>query len=139
MGWVVLEGREYMQLSEFRNEPLSDFKSNPEHIRSMGLALEEVGKELGHEYDLVIGGKPVRTDQKLRSLNPSHKDQVIGVFSKATPEMADQAIRTAEEAFNTWSSTPAEERATVLVDTARIFRERKYYFAAWMVYEVGKS
>src|ERR1041385_1846250 len=109
-----------MQLSEFRNEPLCDFKDNPEHIRRMRLALEEVGKELGREYDLVIGGKPVRTEQKLRSLNPSHKDQVIGIFSKATRELADQAMRTAEEAFKTWSSTPAEERATVLVDTARI-------------------
>jgi len=128
-----------MQLHEFRNEPLCDFSGNPEHIRRMRLALEEVGKELGREYDLVIGGEPAKTEQKLRSFNPSHKDQVIGVFSKGTPELADQAIRVAEEAFKTWATTPAETRAAVLLDTAKIIRERKYHFAAWMIYEVGKS
>jgi len=128
-----------MQLAEFRNEPGCDFKDNPEHIRRMKLALEEVGKNLGSEHDLVIGGQRVQTEDKLRSLNPSHKDQVVGVFSKGTPELADRAIHAAEKAFKTWSRTPAEERVELLLATAKIIRERKYYFGAWMVYEVGKS
>src|SRR5438067_1696486 len=78
--------------------------------------------EMGHEYDMVIGEEPAKTEQNLRSFNPSHKDQVIGVFSKGTPELADQAIRVAEEAFKTWATTPAEARAAVLLDTAKIIR-----------------
>ncbi|HKS97038.1 MAG TPA: aldehyde dehydrogenase family protein, partial [Terriglobia bacterium] len=128
-----------MPLPEFRNEPPSDFKGNPEHARRMKAALAEVEKELGREYPLVIGGERVTTKEKLRSYNPSAKDQVVGVFSKGTPELADRAIRAADEAFKTWSRTPAEDRVQLLLDTGKILRERKYTYAAWMVYEVGKS
>jgi 1-pyrroline-5-carboxylate dehydrogenase len=128
-----------MQLPEFKNEPLSDFRANPEHIRRMKEALEEVRKELGREYDLVIGGERVQTQDKLISYNPSHKDQVVGSFSKADAALADRAIRKADETFKTWSLVPAEERAELLIKMAKAMRERKFYFAAWMVYEVGKS
>jgi len=49
-----------MQLSEFRNEPLRDFKGNPEHELRMKGALAEVGEQLGREYDLVIKGERIR-------------------------------------------------------------------------------
>jgi 1-pyrroline-5-carboxylate dehydrogenase len=128
-----------MQLPEFKNEPLSDFKNNPEQFRRMKEAIEQVGRELGREYDLVIGGERVKTASKLISYDPSQKDRVVGVFSKADAALADRAIRTADEVFRTWSRTPAEERAQLLLRTGKILRERKYYYAAWLVYEVGKS
>ena len=128
-----------MQLPEFKNEPLSDFKNNPEQFRRMKEAIEQVGRELGREYNLVIGGERVKTASKLISYDPSQKDRVVGVFSKADAALADRAIRTADEVFRTWSRTPAEERAQLLLRTGKILRERKYYYAAWLVYEVGKS
>jgi 1-pyrroline-5-carboxylate dehydrogenase len=128
-----------MQLPEFKNEPLSDFKNNPEHRRKMEQALEEVRKELGRDYDLVIGGERVKTQDKLCDYNPSYKDQVVGVFSKADAGLADRAVRVADEAFKTWSRTPVEERVELLLRTGKILRQRKYYYAAWMVYEVGKT
>lgn len=128
-----------MQLSEFRNEPLCDFKGNPEHGRRMQAAIDQVATELGREYDLVIGKERVKTKEKFRSCNPSHKDQVVGIFSKGTPEHAERAIRAADEAFKTWCRKPAEKRVTLLLDTGKILRERKFTYAAWMVYEVGKS
>ncbi len=128
-----------MQLPEFKNEPLSDFKGNPEHVRLMKEALEQVGKELGREYALVIGGERVMTADKLISYNPSQKDQVVGVFSKADAKLAERSVRTADEVFKTWSRTPAEERAELLLRTGKIIRARKFYYSAWLVYEVGKS
>jgi 1-pyrroline-5-carboxylate dehydrogenase len=128
-----------MQLPEFKNEPLSDFKGNPEHRRRMESALEEVRKELGREYDLVIGGKRVKTQDRFSSYNPSHPDQAVGVFSKADAGLADRAIRTADEAFKTWSRVPVEKRVELLFNAGRILRERKHQYAAWMVYEVGKT
>ena len=107
-----------MQLPEFRNEPLSDFKGNPEHARRMKAALAEVESELGRQYDLVIGGERVQTEDKLCSFDPSQKSRVVGAFSKATPDLADRAIRVADEAFKSWSRTPAERRVKLLVDTA---------------------
>src|SRR5438067_1168994 len=40
----------------FTNEPMSDYRK-PENAAAMRAAIEKVRKELGREYDLVIGGK----------------------------------------------------------------------------------
>jgi len=128
-----------MQLTEFRNEPLRDFKGNPEHSRRMKEALDEVRQGLGQEYDLVINGERIKTEDKFCSYNPGQKDQVVGVVSKANAELAERAIRAADAAFRTWSHTPVKQRAELALETARIIRERKFQYAAWMCYEVGKT
>ena len=48
-----------MQLAEFKNEPLSDFKNNPEQFKRMKQAVEDVGTDLGRHYPLVIGGERI--------------------------------------------------------------------------------
>ena len=56
----------------FRNEPFTDFK-NPENARAMRAALELVAGQLGHEYDLVIGGllmAAILADRALRRPEP---------------------------------------------------------------------
>jgi len=128
-----------MQLPEFKNEPLSRFQDDPELRRRMEAALEEVRKEIGRDYDLVIGGKRQAATDKLTSSNPSQPDQVVGIFSKADAALAHQAVRAADEAWKTWRRVPAEKRAELLLKTGRILRERKYYYEAWLVYEVGKT
>jgi 1-pyrroline-5-carboxylate dehydrogenase len=128
-----------MQLPEFKNEPLSDFKNNPAHRRRMEYAVDEIRDELGREYDLVIGGERIKTRDKLYSYNPSRPDQVVGVFSKADAALADRAVRTADEAFKTWSRTPVQKRVDLLLKTSKILLERKYYYEARLVYEVGKT
>lgn len=128
-----------MQLPSFKNEPLSDFKGNPEHFRQMKEALEDVKKELGARYPAVIGSERIETEETFHSYNPSDKAQVVGTFSKGDPSLAALAIEKAEKAFETWSRTPAETRVKLLVSAAKILRDRKFHFAAWMVYEVGKS
>jgi 1-pyrroline-5-carboxylate dehydrogenase len=128
-----------MQLAEFRNEPPCDFRGNSEHARRMEEALEEVGHELGQQYDLVIKGERIKTRDKFYSYNPGQKDQAVGVISKADAGLAERALRAADEAFKTWSHTPAEQRAELALETARIMRQRKFHYAAWMCYEVGKT
>ena len=128
-----------MVLPEFKNEPLSDFKNNLAHRKRMEYALEEVHEELGHEYDLVIGGERIKTPQKLKSFNPSHPNEVVGIFSQADATLADRAIRSADEAFKTWSRTPVQKRVDLLTRTSKILLDRKSYYEARMVYEVGKT
>ena len=54
----------------FVTEPFYDFR-NEENARRMRAAIAKVRGQLGREYDLIIGGKRVRTTEKLKSLNPS--------------------------------------------------------------------
>jgi 1-pyrroline-5-carboxylate dehydrogenase len=122
----------------FRNEPATDF-SNPETMRRMREALAKVRAELGREYDIVIGDRLITTQSKIRSINPAHPDQMVGVFQSAGREHVEAAIQAAAAAFESWKRTTVEERASLLHRVACILRERKFEFCAWMVYEVGKN
>ncbi|MEK7434869.1 MAG: L-glutamate gamma-semialdehyde dehydrogenase [Cyanobacteriota bacterium] len=124
--------------SEFANEPFVDF-SNPENIEKMKAALEQVKSEFNKEYPLIIGGEKIYTDKKDKSLNPSNLDEVVGVVQLAEKEHADKAIKTAYETFNSWKKVSVEERASYLFKVADLIRERKFYFSALLVYEVGKN
>ncbi len=127
-----------MNVPPFKPESIIDF-TQPEHERRMREAIERVAAQLGKEYPLVIGGEEIYTDDKLVSYNPSQKDQVIGVFQKATPEHVEKALEVAWAVFKRWSRLPYEERAAVLFRAARILRERRYELNAWMVLEAGKN
>jgi 1-pyrroline-5-carboxylate dehydrogenase len=122
----------------FANEPFIDFKS-PENSRKMQAALEQVASHLGHEYDLVIGGHRLRTEGKIKSVNPARPAQVVGVHQKAGAEHAEKAMQAALDAFEMWSRTPVETRVSLLLGAAQIIRERKFEFCAWLTYEVGKN
>ena len=82
----------------FQNEPFTDFKT-PENRRKMQEALELVGAQLGREYPLIIGGHRLKTEGKIRSLDPSRPSQVVGVHQKAGAEHAEQAMQAALRAF----------------------------------------
>jgi len=122
----------------FVNEPFVDFKL-PENARRMQAALELVSSQLGHEYDLVIGGQRLKTGDKIRSLNPARPAQVVGVHQKAGAEDAEMAMTAALHAFESWSRTSVESRASLLLGAAEIIRSRNFEFCAWLTYEVGKN
>lgn len=123
---------------EFRNEPFVNF-GGEENARAMREALTRVGDQLGQEYDLVIGGKRIRTQGKIRSLNPANPSQVVGVHQKAGAEHAEVAMQAALAAYESWRIAPVEERVSLLLRTAELLRERKFEFLAWLTYEVGKN
>ncbi len=122
----------------FRNEPFTDF-TKAEVAREMRAALDRVRGQLGREYDLVIGGRRIRTADKIRSLNPAHPSQVVGIHQKAGKEHVEPAMQAALKAFETWSRTSFDERIALLFRTADLLRERKFELMAWLVFEVSKN
>ncbi len=122
----------------FRNEPATDF-SKEENARAMRTAIARVRSELGREYDLIIGGKKMKTKDKLRSINPAKPSELVGLFQRAGKEEVEPAMDAALKAFQSWSRTPVEERAALLFRTADIIRKRKHEFSAWMIFEVSKN
>ena len=126
---------------EFKNEPFTDY-SKPENADAMRQAIEQVKSELGKDYPVVVNGERIELDKKFESFNPAEKSQVVGRFSDADADsesLVNQAIDAATEAFKTWRNVPATERADYLFRAAQIIRERKHYYSAWMVFEVGKT
>jgi 1-pyrroline-5-carboxylate dehydrogenase len=127
-----------MILKPFKNEPLTDF-SKPANRKAMEKALAKVKAMLGKEYPLVIGGEEIRTEDELKSLNPSRPGEIVGIFSKANPELANKAIETALAKFKEWRWVDPHKRAEYLAKAAKLMRQRKHEFSAVMIYEVGKT
>ncbi len=122
----------------FKNEPSIDF-SNPENARRMRAAIEKVRNELGREYDLVIGGRHLKTSEKTHSLNPAKPSEIVGIHQAAGASEVEPAMQAALKAFETWKYSSIEERTNLLFRVSALLRERKFELMAWMIFEVGKN
>jgi 1-pyrroline-5-carboxylate dehydrogenase len=140
MATVEAPSRPQTRLHEgpFVNEPLTDF-TQPENARQMRAAIEKVRGQLGREYDLIIGGKRVKTKDKIKSINPAKPSQLVGAHQKAGKEHVEPAMQAALEAFAGWSRLSIEERASLVFRVGDVLRERKFEFCAWLVFEVSKN
>ncbi len=125
-------------LTPFVNEPFVDF-SQPENKRRMEATLADVRARLGREYDIVIGGRRLKTAGKIFSINPAHPAEVVGIHQRAGQEHVEEAMQAAQAAFASWSKAPVEQRAGLLFAAAALIRERSFEFCAWLTLEVGKN
>jgi RHH-type transcriptional regulator, proline utilization regulon repressor / proline dehydrogenase / delta 1-pyrroline-5-carboxylate dehydrogenase len=123
---------------EFINEPPADFATNDAR-QKMDLALQQVQKQFGNHYPLIINGKSVTTDDELASVNPARPDQIIGHGTAGNSVNVMEAVAAARVAFSRWSQTSSEERARLIQRVAARLRQRRYELAAWEVFEVGKT
>ena len=122
----------------FRNEPHTDF--TVESNRSvMARALDETRAQLGQRHPLVIGGRPVWTNNHISSINPSRPAEVVGLVAKGDKRHAEAALAEANSAFRRWSRTPVDQRAQVLERTAELLRQDRFHLAALEVFETGKN
>lgn len=121
----------------YKHEPFTDFTTE-ENRNAYLQGLTTVESYLGQDYDLVIGGERITTEDKIVSYNPANKEEVIGRVSKANQELAEKAMQAAVEAFKTWKKVKPEVRADVLFKAATIIRRRKHEFSALLTKEAGK-
>lgn len=124
-------------LKDFKNASELDFtiQSNRD---AMLQAFAQVDAEKGQEYPLIIGGKRIMTEEKITSIAPSTKE-VAGKVSSCSQELADEAIRTAHEAFKTWSKTSVEERICCVRRLVDLMDKNRFVLDAWNVEENGKN
>ncbi|GIN88645.1 1-pyrroline-5-carboxylate dehydrogenase [Heyndrickxia sporothermodurans] len=121
----------------YKHEPFTDF-SKEENQKAFQEGLKLVESYLGQDYPLVIGGEKVTTDEKIVSINPANKDEIVGRVSKANRDLAEKAMTVAYETFQTWKKVKPEVRADILFKAAAIIRRRKHEFSALLVKEAGK-
>ncbi|MFY2253450.1 MULTISPECIES: L-glutamate gamma-semialdehyde dehydrogenase [Priestia] len=124
-------------IKEYKHEPFTDFALE-ENKNEFYKALEVVQAELGKDYPLVVGGESITTTEKIVSINPADKEEVIGQVSKANQELAEKAMQVALSTFNTWKKENPEVRADILFRAADIIRRRKHEFSGYLVKEAGK-
>ena len=124
----------------FRNEDFSDF-SDEEVTASFREALSKARDMLGQNHQLYIGDvwKNSSDNSTFVSINPSNPSEVIGTFSQGTKKDAEEAVMSANRAFQSWSKTDPVDRANLLFKVADLMRERRHLFSAMMTLEVGKT
>jgi acyl-CoA reductase-like NAD-dependent aldehyde dehydrogenase len=90
------------------------------------------------EYKLLIDGQWVGGGPQLEVKN-KYNDEVIGVLPTARKEDLDTALAAAERAEDVMADMPAHERASILLRTAELMRERADDLAKTVAAEAGKA
>ena len=130
-------------MSEFENEytwgkavdnnSVDDFHSN------FDKAIDEVRKELGKRYPIIINGKEISSGDYFTVSSPSDTRISVAEFPKTTIDDTKNAISSAKNAFERWSNTSYQKRAQIFRDCVNIFSSRKFFLAAIMTFENGKN
>ncbi len=137
MPQVLIRRRKLLMVVPYKHEPFTDF-SIEENKQLMEQALKQVEGDLGKEHPLIIGGERVTTEEKIVSVNPANREEVIGYVSKADQALAERAMKVADETFETWRKSDPAVRADILFRAAAIIRRRKHEFSAHLIKEGGK-
>nr|WP_205180539.1 L-glutamate gamma-semialdehyde dehydrogenase [Neobacillus cucumis] len=121
----------------YSHEPFTNF-TEEKNIQEFKDALAFVQSQLGKHYPVIIGGKSITTEEKMQSINPANKEEVIGSVSMANQELAEKAMQAALTAFESWKKWKPEHRAHILFRAAAMLRRRKHEFSSYLVKEAGK-
>jgi 1-pyrroline-5-carboxylate dehydrogenase len=126
------------RIAPFKNEPVKTF-TDPADVAAMQAALAEVKGAFGRSYPLIVDGRRVDSERRIRSLNPASPEEVVGLVASASTTDAENALDAATRAFERWKTHPASERSGILLKAAQLLRGRRFLYDALLVYEVGKS
>jgi len=89
-------------------------------------------------YPNYVNGEWITTEETITSQNPATGD-TVGQCSSATPELVDEAVTAAEDAFDEWSQQSHIDRAEYLWDIYMELRERTDELGQLVTRECGKE
>lgn len=91
------------------------------------------------DYGIYVNGEwcDSRGGGTFETVNP-YNGEVLARFPTGTKEDVDRAVEAAKSAFKTWSRTPAPKRGHILLEAARLLRERKQELGTLVSMEMGK-
>ena len=102
-------------------------------------AVDEVKKELGKKYPVIINGKEIYSDDCFTVSSPSDTRITVAEFPKASADDTKNAVSSAKNAFEKWHETTYQKRAEIFRDCANVFSSRKFFLATIMTFENGKN
>lgn len=100
-----------------QNEPILSYAPGSPERAAAKEALQELSEQV-IDIPMNIGGKEVRTDNKLPISPPHDHKHVIGHFSRGTAEHVTQAIDAAQAAKPAWEAMSWEHRAAIFLKAA---------------------
>lgn len=101
------------------NEPILEYRSGSKERESLIRTMKEM-KSRVWDLPMIIGGKEVYTDNKLKMRPPHELNHHLGVYNKGSISHVDQAIDAALKAKKAWATLPWQDRAAVFLKAAEI-------------------
>src|SRR3989454_10806933 len=86
-----------------------------------------------------INGEWVGAAKTFENRNPANTEEVVGLFSKGTPQDVADAAAAAAAAFPAWAAMPAPARGNLLYKAADILDRKFEQLGAEMTREEGKT
>lgn len=89
------------------------------------------------DFPMLIGGKLVDGDKKLKVVNPA-TEEAFATVERASEKQAGEAIAAAKAAFPAWSKTPIAKRQAIVSKIADVVRDNAAELASLLTSEQGK-
>src|SRR5437764_12037324 len=105
------------RVPEPHNEPVRSYAPGSPEREELRLRLQEMESQ-PIELPLVIGGERVETGDTFDAVEPHERSHVLATVHKGGSTEVERAIAAAADAWQDWSRTPWEERASVLLRAA---------------------
>jgi len=100
-----------------KNEPVLSYKTgSPERERI--LQALECAKSYEADIPMIINGKEVRTEKKIRISPPHDHQKTLGYYSRGNEEHVKEAIDAALAARESWASMSWKQRASIFLKAA---------------------
>ncbi|MHA7647083.1 aldehyde dehydrogenase family protein [Nitrosopumilus sp. S4] len=102
-------------------------------------AIEKTKKEFNQKYPAIINGKEVFSDEYFQVKSPANREITVAEFPQCSTKDVLDAITSAKNSFEEWSTTSYRERIRVFRECADDFSKDKFHLAAIMTFENGKN
>ncbi|HEU5477596.1 MAG TPA: L-glutamate gamma-semialdehyde dehydrogenase [Gaiellaceae bacterium] len=107
------------RVPEPHNEPVRGYEPGSPERDELRRRLDELSSQR-LELPLVIGGEAVATGDTFEAVMPHKRTHVLADVHKGGAAEVDRAIAAAGDAWEDWSRTPWEDRATVFLRAAEL-------------------
>jgi len=99
------------------NEPIKDYDPGSPEKASLQAKADELSSQI-IDIPLVIGGEEIRTGNTAQCIMPHDHEHVLANFHQAGEKEVEMAINASQEAWQSWSKKPLEERAEIYIKVA---------------------
>ena len=107
------------RVPEPHNEPVLGYEPGSPEREELRRRLDELSSER-LSIPLVIGGEDVETGDTFEAVMPHKRSHVLADVQKGGAAEVDRAIAAAADAWEDWSRTPWEDRASVFLRAAEL-------------------
>lgn len=130
-------------MSEFQNEytwgKAVENNSTEKFQEDFDKAIDKVRKDLGKKYPIIINGQEIYYDDCFTVRSPADTGIIMAKFPKTSTDDTENAISSAKNSFEKWSSTTYQKRVQIFRNCADVFTRQKFFLAALMTFENGKN